>query len=322
MSTPWLSVVMPTYNGEHYLRETFASLAEQDEGGFECVVIDGGSTDATRDIIDEYARRVPVRLFTRPELPNWVSKTNFGFAQATAPYVCMLHHDDVWRPGRVAAVRRALDRHPDATLVLHSALLIDSTGRRVGQWRCPLLTEPKVYDASELLEHLMVQNFIAIPSPTFRREAALAVGGIDGSLWYTGDWDFYLKLARTGATVYLDEPLASFRLHGASLTMRGSADLAAFRHQLDTVLERHIDAVSPPERQARVQRVARTSNEINAALAAAVHGSYRLLPGAVGSLLALGPSGWRRYLRDSRIFERVVSRTIAFGFQLGAEVPG
>jgi glycosyltransferase involved in cell wall biosynthesis len=322
MSTPWLSVVMPTFNGERYLRETFASLAAQDERGFECVVVDGGSTDATRDIIDEFARELPVRVFVRPEFPNWVGKTNFGFSQATAPHVCMLHHDDVWRPRRVASVRRALERHPDAALVLHPALLIDAAGRRIGRWRCPLEAEPKVYAAGELLQHLVVQNFIAIPSPTFRRDTALAVGGIDGALWYTGDWDFYLKLARTGPTVYLDEPLASFRLHGSSLTMRGSADLGAFRQQLDTVLERHIDAVLPEERQAAVRRAARASNAINTALAAALHGSYRFLPGALASLVALGPAGWRRYLRDSRFVERVVSRSFAFGLQFGAELPG
>lgn len=322
MSTPWLSVVMPTFNGERYLRETFASLAEQDEGGFECVVVDGGSTDATRDIIDEFARDMPVRLFVRPEFPNWVGKTNFGFTQAAAQHVCMLHHDDVWRPKRLASVRRALERNPQAALVLHPSLLIDAAGRRIGQWRCPLAAEPKVYAASELLEHLVVQNFIAIPSPTFRRDAALAVGGIDTALWYTGDWDFYLKLARTGSTVYLDELLASFRIHGASLTIRGSADLVAFREQLDTVLERHIDAILSEDRKATVRRIARASNEINAALAAALHGSYRFLPGAIASLVALGPSGWRRYLRDSRIIERVVSRTYAFGLQFGAELPG
>ena len=308
MTGPWLSVVMPTYNGQRYLRETFASLVAQSEGGFECVIVDGGSTDETHAIIDEYSRHLTVRRFVRPEFPNWVGKTNFGFSVAAAPHVCMLHHDDVWQPERSREVRRTLERHPDAALVLHPSSLIDETGRQVGRWRCPLEAEPRVYSTGELLEQLVVQNFVSVPSPTFRRESALAVGGIDEALWYTGDWDFYLKLARTGTTVYVDKLLASFRLHGASLTMKGSANVESFREQLHIVLERHIGAIDSVERRRAIRRVALVSNEMNTALAAAVHGSYALLPGALGSLLALGPSGWQSYFRDSRIVERVVSR--------------
>jgi glycosyltransferase involved in cell wall biosynthesis len=308
MTTPWLSVLMPTYNGERYLRETFASLAAQDEHGFECVVIDGGSTDGTRDIIDEFSRVLDVRLFTQPELPNWVSKTNFAFGQAHGEHVCMLHHDDLWLQGRANAVRGALERHPQAALVLHASTLIDANGRALGQWSCPLDAEPRVYQPEELLERLMVQNFVSVPSPTFRRETALAVGGIDGALWYTGDWDFYLKLARTGPTIYLDQALSAFRLHGASLTVTGSRNIEDFQRQLDTVLQRHIATIADDGRRDAVRRAAVASNAVNTALAATLHGSYSAIPRALGALAVLGPSGWHRYLRDSRIAERVGAR--------------
>jgi glycosyltransferase involved in cell wall biosynthesis len=313
VSRPWLSVVMPTYNGERYLRDTFASLVEQDERGFECVVVDGGSTDGTRAIIDEFARELDVRVFVRPEFPNWVGKTNFAFAEAAAEHVCMLHSDDRWMPGRATAARRALGRHPDVALVLNPSLLIDQDGRTVGRWRCPLDPEPTVYSPNRLLEHLVVQNFVAIPAPIFRRDAALSVGGIDSELWYTGDWDFYLKLARTGNTLYLDEMLTAFRIHGASLTMKGSANVEAFRAQLELVLERHLPAIESAERRRAVRRVGAVSNEIDIALAAAVHGSWSALPGAFVSLAALGPAGWHSYFRDSRIHERVASRLRARG---------
>jgi glycosyltransferase involved in cell wall biosynthesis len=312
MTRPWLSVIMPTYNGEQYLRETFESMVEQEERGFECVVVDGGSTDSTRAIIDEFSRELDVRVFVRPEFPNWVGKTNFGFGQAAAEHVCMLHSDDRWLPGRAAAVHRTLQRHPDLALLLNPSLIIDQDGRTVGRWRCPLVPE-QIYSADALLEHLIVQNFVAVPAPTFRREAALAVGGIDPVLWYTGDWDFYLKLARTGSTLYLDEMLTSFRIHGASLTMKGSANVDSFRAQLETVLERHLPAIESTERRHAARRVGAVSNEIDIALAAAVHGSWSELPGAFASLAALGPAGWRSYFRDSRIVERVSSRLRARG---------
>jgi hypothetical protein len=307
MSTPWLTVLMPTYNGERYLRETFASLTAQEHGGFECVVVDGGSTDGTLAIIDEFSRQLDVRLFTQPQFPNWIGKTNFALARARAQHACMLHHDDLWHVGRAAKVRAALDRNPEAALVLHPSILIGEHGERLGQWTCPLEAS-RVYSPAELLERLLVQNFISVPSPTFRVDSALRAGGVDGELWYTGDWDFYLKLAATGPTVYIDEPLSSFRLHGSSLTVTGSANGDEFRRQLATVLERHISRIPDNRVRERVRRATEASNVVNAALAAALHGSYSALPFAVASVLALGPGGWRRYFRDSRIVERLSAR--------------
>jgi hypothetical protein len=164
------------------------------------------------------------------------------------------------------------------------------------------------YAPAELLERLLVQNFISVPSPTFPVDSARRLGGVDERLWYTGDWDFYLKLAALGPTIYLDEPLSSFRLHATSLTVTGSANSEEFRFQLATVLERHIGGIGEERVRQRIRRAAEASNAVNAALAAALHGSYSALPIAIASVVALGPAGWRRYFRDSRIVERLSAR--------------
>ena len=307
MSAPWLSVVMPTYNGERYLRETFSSLVAQDERGFECIVVDGGSTDGTHRIIEEFSRQLDVRLYIQPQFPNWIGKTNFAFEQARAKHVCMLHHDDHWHAGRAARVRGALEKHPELALVLHPSTYVGENGEAVGQWSCPL-DDGRVYAPGEMLERLLVQNFVSVPSPTFTVEAARRVGGIDDTLWYTGDWDFYLKLARTGPTLYIDEPLSSFRVHGASMTVSGSANAADFRNQLSTVLDRHIGSIADERVRRRIRRTAEASNAVNIALAAAMHGSWADLPPALAGVIALGPTGWRRYFRDSRIHERILAR--------------
>ena len=145
-----------------------------------------------------------------------------------------------------------------------------------------------------------MQNFIAIPAPVFEREAALRAGGMDESLWYTADWDFWLRLAREGTIRYLDAPLAGFRVHPASQTMVRT-DAADRRRQLEAVLERHARALPHA-----VQRAARLSVEVNLALAAK-RGAVRW-SALLGALARLGPAGFRRYLRDSRIVERVAAR--------------
>src|SRR5271165_1506676 len=93
---PWLSVVMPTHQGERWLGATLDSLVQQSEPGFECIVIDSSPDEATLALARSYADRLAMRFFKRPDLGHWRSKTNFGFAEARADHVCMLHQDDCW----------------------------------------------------------------------------------------------------------------------------------------------------------------------------------------------------------------------------------
>jgi hypothetical protein len=157
-----------------------------------------------------------------------------------------------------------------------------------------------------LLERLLVQNFIAAPAPVFRRDAYLAVGGLNESLWYTADWDLWLKLQAIGAVCFHAEVTAAFRVHGSSLTVSGSRDASDFREQMRTVLERHL-----PRLQARVGPVRRAGNasvEVNTALAAASRGDLSQLGRAARALLALRPADWIRFLRDSRLADRLWPR--------------
>jgi hypothetical protein len=196
--------------------------------------------------------------------------------------------------------------------VLHLAptAIIDRDDRRLGTWRCPLVEMPGPIDRATLLEKLLVQNFVAVPSPIIRRDAWLVCGGLDLDLWYTGDWDMWLKLAGHGEVVYHDAVTAAFRIHGASTTSIRSRDSEDFAAQQRVVVERHIDAV-PSDRRADVCRLAEASIAVNTALAEAAIGHPGKIMGAIGSIVALGPIGAARYLHRSRIVERVLPRVRA-----------
>jgi hypothetical protein len=129
-----------------------------------------------------------------------------------------------------------------------------------------------ILDRHLVLERLLVQNFIALPAPLFRRETALEVGGLQEDLWYTADWDFWLKLAAVSRTVYLPMPLTGFRIHARSQTIRRSTQADEFRRQLEVVLEKHLEASDPDD----VSEVARFSAQMNVFLAATVHGMASL----------------------------------------------
>lgn len=302
---PWLAAIVP-YNGERWLGSALQSIAVQAEPGIEVIVVDSSDSENSLDIVQGLTDRLPIRLHRRPDLTSWMEKTNFAAAATEADWICMLHQDDLWEPSRLAAIRKWIGGHAQrgAVMHLHAAHLIDENGRRIGSWRCPLPAGGVPHQL--LLQRLLVQNSVAIPTPTIRREAYLNAGGLDRLLWYTADWDLYLKLAALGDVHYHPEPLACFRVHGGSLTMTGWHNEGEFRHQMETVLDRHIGRLATGHDA--ILGLARASIEVNVALAAASRGSLGRLLGAGLRLCALGPRQGHRYVRDSRILDRALPR--------------
>ncbi|MBY0528284.1 MAG: glycosyltransferase [Gemmataceae bacterium] len=309
MKLPWLSVVMPTYNGARYLSQALESIQLQGDPSIEIIAIDDGSTDGTMAILGEYANRLPLQIVRKEHAGNWAASTNHGLKIARGEYVSFLHQDDLWLGGRLDKLRGLLAHHRDVGLILHPSWFINRHGRRLGLWHCPLPVRRRGVDAGLVIERLLVQNFIAIPAPLFQREAALAVGGLREELWFTADWDLWLQLARRCKTLYLPKPLAAFRLHSLSQTQARSGPSDCLRQQMAAVLDRHLPAweASHPHRS-DVRRAAWFSVEVNTALAAIFHHQWPAALRLAGCALDLGLEGWYRFWRDSRIVERLSAR--------------
>ena len=304
-SLPWLSVVIPSYRGEPWIDASLGSIAAENPEGVEVLLIDGGPTRAAVDIAAGYANRLNLRILERSDLDSWHAKTNFGVEAASAEHICWLGVDDIWLPGRLRAVRGWIDAAPDSPLHLAASDIIDVKGRNLGRWRCPLPADTPL-TADLVTERLLVQNFVAAPAPVFRRDAWIRCGGLDGRLWYTADWDIWLKLAAAGTVYYHDVPTIGFRIHGSSLTMTGSVDIADFTGQMRTVFERHLPRLG--ESSKSVAPAANASIAVNAALASAAAGDYRALWSAAWGVCRLGPAGAIRYWNHSRIADRLLPR--------------
>lgn len=305
---PWLTVIIPSYRGEQWIAAALASLASEPTDGIEVLVIDGSPTPATRSVAQGYSDRLRLKIFERCDLQSWQQKTNFGVASAESSHVCWLGVDDVWFPGRALAVRAWIAAAPNAAIHLAPSAIIDKHGRKLGVWRCPLPVDIEL-SSNLVMDRLLVQNFIAAPAPVFRRDAWLGCGGLDEKLWYTADWDIWLKLVGTGSLYYHEPVTVGFRIHDGSLTSTGSRDADNFANQMQLVLDRHISM--HPALSTQTEPVARASIAVNVALASASAGDLSRLWRAAGEILRLGPAGIRRYLRDSRIADRIVPRVRA-----------
>lgn len=297
---------MPTYNGEKFIAAALESVRGQWCEGIELMVVDDGSSDQTVGIVNDFAKTLPIRLITPGRIGNWVAVTNLGLREARGEWACFLHQDDLWLPGKVTRLRSEMARTAGA-IVLHNSVFIGPDGRKLGPWTCPF-SEGTVL-ANRFIEHLLIQNFIAIPSPAFRRRPAIDSGGLDESLWFTADWDLWLRLGEMGPVRFVAEFLSAFRLYPGSQTAARKILPGEWEQQLTTVFDRHFGEWSATERRKRlVKRAAMVSIAVNSALAAAYRGETVNSWATLSRLLALGPWGWHTYLRDSRIVQRVTTR--------------
>lgn len=309
MSSPWLSVLMPVHEGADWLEQTLGSIASEPNDGIEVVILDSTPDDSCALLISKFETRLSIRYRHTADILSWTAKTNLAASEALGTYLAMLHQDDLWLPGRVAQIRAAISAWPSTALFLNPSQIIDDKGRAMGLWRCPLPANvPLQHD--RVAERLLVQNFVAIPAPVIRRQSWLDVGGMDESLWYTADWDLYLKLASAGTTIYSNAVTTAFRIHQKSLTVQGSRDSEAFRAQMDLVIQRHA-GILPDRHRDRLLKTARASARVNASLAAAAHGQPSAVVSAAWALLTLRPTEIARYLRDSRLHERLLPRVRA-----------
>ena len=292
-----LTVVMPVHDGARWLATALASLPER-EPRLAVVIRDSTPSGPCADLVASFADRLAIDYAWMPDVPSWTRKTNLGVAAASCDHVCTLHQDDLWLEGRFDAFVRDLESAPDAALFLSACRIVDERGRALGTWTVPVA--PGRVEGAVLRDALLVQNTVAMPAPVFRRDAYLAVGGMDETLWYTPDWDLWLKLARHGPAQYDPVPRTGFRIHGASQTMTGSrGDLAA---QLVAVLDRHLPPASP------LDSICRASVRVNILLARAVAGSPFDAVRGLAEIAKLGPVAAVRYLRLSRLAQRVLPR--------------
>lgn len=220
-----ISVITICLNAERFLAAQLDSVASQSWRELEHVVVDGGSSDATLDIVRAAAKRDP-RL-------RWVSgpdrgigdAMNKGLALATGDVVAFLHADDLYAERTVLErVAAAFAAHPEVEWVTGGTRYIDESGRVL---KC---YAPRRWSYRRLLRG----NILFHPATFVRRRALNSAGGFDTSLRYTMDYDLWLRLGQRLAPFVLDLPLACFRIHSGSTSVQ-HVD-AAFREELQVRL--------------------------------------------------------------------------------------
>jgi glycosyltransferase involved in cell wall biosynthesis len=224
------TIVTPVLNGMPWLPEAVTSVARQRErAGFELehVVLDGGSTDGSREWLLDHPE-LGCRLIFEPDRGQTAALRN-GFDQASGDLLGWLNSDDVLEPGALQAVHDLFVQRPEVVMVSGVCLLIETDGRIFG-----LMSTVPVPTFEGLVSARLNP---AQPATFFRADAYRSVGGLDLSLNLAMDVDLWLKLARAGRYVVMpDRVLARYRVHARAKSERMAVasareDLRARRRQ-------------------------------------------------------------------------------------------
>jgi GT2 family glycosyltransferase len=216
---PRVSIVLPVYNHRRFLPQAIASVLGQRFGSFELIIVNDGSTDGTREFLEELRDpRIRVLHQDNRRLP---SALNAGFAAARGELLTWISADNHCAPMFLPALVGALDQHPEAGFAYSAFAWIDEHDRITGVHR----------DQEVSYRSLLKQN-PGIAAFMYRRACQEVVGLYDPALDGAEDWDMWLRIAEQWPAVYVPEILYYYRLHGDSMTARIPERVAAASRQV------------------------------------------------------------------------------------------
>ena len=206
---PLVSIVTPSFNQGLYLEETIQSVLNQDYPNIEYIIIDGGSTDGSVEIIKRYEDRIGY-WESEPDLGQ-TDAINKGFALAKGEILAWLNSDDTYRPG---AIREAVDylyEHPEVGMVYGHAFYIDEEGEVVAQFP----TAKTDYDKLRRGNSTIPQQ-----AAFFRSSLWKMIGPLDPSFYYAMDYDLWIRISSVSPIDYYPRLWANFRLQNSSKSMQ------------------------------------------------------------------------------------------------------
>jgi glycosyltransferase involved in cell wall biosynthesis len=215
-SLPKITLVMPSYNQAAYLETAICSVLEQHYPNLEFMIMDGGSSDSSLDIIKRYSSHLSYWISQPDE--GQADALKQGLARATGVFLGWLNSDDVLLPGALKQIAQANQAHPEGSIFAGNILWIDQNDHII---RC------KRHPSSADFFSRRGVFIIAQPGSFFKRADYEAVGGINSSLRYVMDADLYIRLLANGSRhVHLNTWQAAFRLQSVSKTVSESVRFA------------------------------------------------------------------------------------------------
>ena len=246
--SPKITVIIPSYNHEAFVGRAIESALDSGGDGLEVVVVDDGSTDASRDRLDRYRDEPRVRIHLQDNRGAHAA-LNRGLELADGDIAFILNSDDAFHRDRIAALTRRLADNPEAVIGASWIQVVDAEGSELGvkqawrtlpPWPAPT-TGPRLSDLGDPRLALLETNWISTTSNLAFPMTLIREHGLGFSpLRYTHDWDFILSACRLGGVELVEEPLVQYRVHGANTIGEGADEgRGRMRFEIMWVVARH-----------------------------------------------------------------------------------
>ncbi len=208
MTLPLISIVTPSFNQAEFLERTIESVLAQDYPNIEYIIIDGGSTDGSVDIIKRYEDKLA--YWTSEKDLGQTDAVNKGFARASGEIIAWLNSDDTYLPGALSEAVEFLEAHLEFGMVYGIAYYIDRHDKILGRFPMGQISYKELRRGG---------NAIAQQAAFFRKKVWDMVEPLDPSFFYAMDWDLWVRIAGVTPIKFLPRPWANFRMHGDSKSM-------------------------------------------------------------------------------------------------------
>ena len=215
---PKISVITPSFNQGEYIETTIRSVLSQEYPNVEYIVIDGGSTDGTRDIIRKYESRVSYWISERDR--GQTHAINKGLEVATGEILAYLNSDDYYLPGALSHVAQYAREHPEVDLIHGRCRKVDAAGRNIGSHFASISEYREIVD---LWNVWWKQRQFVQPEVFWTRRIANQIGPFREELQFVMDYDYWARILRAGGQVgRIDAELSCFRFQPAQKSGRSA----------------------------------------------------------------------------------------------------
>lgn len=215
---PEISVILPVYNGEVFLRAAIESVLKQTFNDFELLILDDGSSDQSGAIAQTSTTTDSrIRLLRNGKNIGLQRTLNYGIEESRGRYIARIDCDDIWRdPEKLEKQVRYLDHHPDCAVVGTFAEMIDANSQRIGTLRYATTD-------TDIRRHFLIANQFAHPSVLVRKSALDRLGPYSEHACYRTieDYELWLRLGTRYQFANIPETCLAYRIHDRSISMQG-----------------------------------------------------------------------------------------------------
>jgi GT2 family glycosyltransferase len=217
-----VSIITPSYNQAPFLEQTIQSVLEQNYPHIEYIVVDGGSTDDSVEVIQKYADRLAYWISEKDS--GQAEAINKGFARANGEIVAWLNSDDYYLRHTISIVVRCFEQNPDVVMLYGNMFAVDENGQTINVLKYKQLS----------LEDLLCFQIIGQPSVFFRRSVLEKVGWLDPTFHFMLDHHLWIRLAQQGRILHIPQVWSAARYHPQA---KNRARAAEFGREAFQVLE-------------------------------------------------------------------------------------